>query len=251
MGARAITRTEQVYGSMRADILSGRLEPGARLPFAELTERYGASMGALREALHRLAEQGLVTNEPQLGFRVQSLSVDDLRDLTTARCEIEGLALRYAIAHGDLAWESEIVAAFYALERTPMTAGDDTTAGVEPSSEAAPAASGSGFVADDGGALAEEWTAAHARFHAALYAACPNQRIRATATALRDASELYRHWSAQSKNPRDTNAEHKSLADAVLARDTERAVSLLEQHLRHTARLLIDRADQQGAHPAG
>ncbi|MFM7045107.1 MAG: GntR family transcriptional regulator, partial [Ilumatobacteraceae bacterium] len=48
MGARAITRTEQVYGSMRADILSGRLEPGARLPFAELTERYGASMGALR-----------------------------------------------------------------------------------------------------------------------------------------------------------------------------------------------------------
>ena len=118
MGARAVTRTEQVYGSLRADILSGRLEPGARLPFAELTERYGASMGALREALHRLAEQGLVTNEPQLGFRVQSLSVDDLRDLTTARCEIEGLALRYAIAHGDLAWESEIVAAFYALERT-------------------------------------------------------------------------------------------------------------------------------------
>lgn len=241
MGARAVTRTEQVYGSLRADILSGRLEPGARLPFADLTERYGASMGALREALHRLAEQGLVTNEPQQGFRVQALSVDDLRDLTTARCEIEGLALRYAIAHGDLAWESEIVAAFYALERTPMGVGDS---GAETSN-------GRGFVTDDGGALAEDWTAAHARFHAALYAACPNQRIRATATALRDASELYRHWSAQSKNPRDTNAEHKALADAVLARDTELAVSLLEQHLRHTARLLIDRADQQGAHPAG
>lgn len=249
MGARAVTRTEQVYGSMRADILSGRLEPGARLPFAELTERYGASMGALREALHRLAEQGLVTNEPQLGFRVQSLSVDDLRDLTTARCEIEGLALRYAIAHGDLAWESEIVAAFYALERTPMTAGDDTPSGIDRSADAG--SNGGSFVADDGGVLAEEWTAAHARFHASLYAACPNQRIRATAAALRDASELYRHWSARSKDRRDTKTEHKALADAVLARDTERAVSLLEQHLRHTARLLIDRADQQGSHPAG
>ena len=109
MSARSATRTEQVYSSIRADILSGRLEPGARLPFADLTDRYGASMGALREALQRLAEQGLVVNEPQQGFRVQALSVDDLRDLTAARCEIEGLALRYSIAHGDLAWESGIV----------------------------------------------------------------------------------------------------------------------------------------------
>lgn len=227
MSSRALTRTEHVYGSLRADILSGRIAPGSRLPFAELTERYGASMGALREALHRLAEQGLVVNEPQQGFRVQALSVADLRDLTTARCEIEGLALRYAIAHGDLAWESAIVAAFYALERTPM------------SSEG-----GGGFVTDSGTALADDWTAAHSRFHTSLYAACPNQRIKATASNLRDAAELYRHWSAQSKDPRDTNAEHQGIVDAVLARDTERAVGLLEQHLRHTARLLMDRAGE-------
>lgn len=237
MSARSATRTEQVYASLRSDILSGRLEPGARLPFADLTDRYGASMGALREALQRLAEQGLVLNEPQQGFRVTALSVDDLRDLTTARCEIEGLALRYSIAHGDLAWESAIVASFYELERTPMS--------VEGSDDAA-----SGFPAPDGAVLAEDWAGVHTRFHESLIAACPNARLRTIASSLRDSAELYRHWSARSKDPRDTNAEHKGLVDAVLARDTERAVGLLEQHLRHTARLLIDRASELGIHPA-
>lgn len=222
MSAKAATRTEQVYGLLRADILAGRMLPGARLPFVELGERYGCSMGALREALHRLAEQALVVNEPQMGFRVSSLSVADLKDLTVARCEVEGLALRYAIAHGDLAWESDIVAAFYSLERTPVQ--DDETEAEQ---------------------LSADWATAHRRFHEALIAGCPNQRLRAIASSLRDAAELYRHWSHRATTTtRDTGAEHKGIVDAVLARDTERAVALLEQHLRATARALIDRANE-------
>ena len=119
MSGRA-TRTERVYTQLRRDILNGELQPGARLPFAELSERYGGSMSAIREGLQRLVEQGLVVSEPQLGFRVVALSVEDLVDLTVARCEIEGLALRFAVEHGDLAWESEIVASLYALEHTPL-----------------------------------------------------------------------------------------------------------------------------------
>ena len=117
---RATTRTEQVYGQLRADILAGALQPGARLPFAELSARYRSSTSAIREGLQRLVEQGLVTSEPQLGFRVVTLSIADLEDLTTARREIEGLALRYSIEHGDLAWEAGVVAAWHTLERTPL-----------------------------------------------------------------------------------------------------------------------------------
>ena len=129
-----------MYTRLRGDIVAGRLLPGARLPFAELTARYGSSTSAIREALQRLVEQGLVVSEPQLGFHIVTLSVEDLRDLTTARCEIEGLALRYAIENGDLAWESAIVAALHVLERTAVTAagpGDETRS------------------------LSDEWTAAH------------------------------------------------------------------------------------------
>jgi DNA-binding GntR family transcriptional regulator len=224
MSGRVATRTEQVYSQLRADILAGRLKPGARLPFAELSERYGGSMSAIREGLQRLVEQGIVVSEPQLGFRVVTLSVHDLHDLTVARCEIEGLALRYAIAHGDLGWESEIVAALYALERTPA----DTDNDEQP--------------------LSDDWTGAHRRFHQALIAACPNNRLRGVASSLRDAAELYRHWSKQADDAseRDTGAEHSGIVDAVLARDADLATQRLEQHLRTTAQLLIDRDSEHG-----
>ena len=215
---RATTRTEQVYGQLRADILAGRLMPGARLPFAELSARYASSTSAIREGLQRLVEQGLVTSEPQLGFRVVTLSVADLEDLTTARCEIEGLALRYSIEHGGIAWEAGVVAAWHTLERTPL-----------------------GSTAADGHeALADEWSSVHAAFHGALIAACPNRRILATASSLRDAAELYRHWSWRAAGvDRDVVAEHQSLVDAVLQRHAGRAVELLHEHLTTTSRLLV------------
>src|SRR3954451_12984440 len=66
----AITRSEQVFSQLRTDILSGRLLPGTRLRFADLTERYDCSTSVVREGLSRLAEQGLVQSEPQHGFHV-------------------------------------------------------------------------------------------------------------------------------------------------------------------------------------
>ena len=145
----AITRTEQVYAQLRADILSGRVLPGTKLRFAELTERYDCSTSVVREGLTRLAEQGLVQSEPQHGFHVTPLSQDDLDDLTTARCEIEGLVLRMSIEHGDIAWESEVVAAHHALDRTPMESDGDPVV------------------------MSEEWTLAHARFHQASVVRVP------------------------------------------------------------------------------
>lgn len=225
---RATTRTERVYTELRDDILSGRITPGSRLPFAELTARYDSSTSAIREGLQRLVEQGLVVSEPQLGFRVATLSIDDLVDLTTARCEIEGLALRYSIEHGDLAWEAQVVAAFHTLARTPMGDRD----------------------APDGsrGTLGD-WAGAHRAFHEAVLAACPNRRILATAATLRDAAELYRQWSWRAAGvDRDVAAEHQALLEAVLQRDAGRAVAVLHEHLTTTMRLLV-LANQPAADP--
>jgi DNA-binding GntR family transcriptional regulator len=212
----AITRTEQVYAQLRNDILSGRVLPGTRLRFAELMERYDCSTSVVREGLTRLAEQGLVQSEPQHGFHVTSLSLEDLEDLTTARCELEGLVLRISIEHGDIAWESELVAAHHALDRTPMETETDPAL------------------------MTEEWTNAHARFHAALLAGCPNQRLRNMALSLRDAAELYRRWSRPigHDDHRDVRGEHRALVEAALRADGAAAVRLLEEHLRRTTRAL-------------
>jgi DNA-binding GntR family transcriptional regulator len=212
----AITRGEQVYAQLRSDILSGRLLPGTRLRFADLTERYDCSTSVLREGLSRLAEQGLVQSEPQHGFHVTSLSQEDLEDLTGARCELEGLVLRLSIEHGGIAWESNLVAAHHALERTPMeTEGDPVL-------------------------MTEEWTLAHFKFHEALLAGCPNQRLLAMALSLRDAAELYRRWSRPvgHDDERDVAGEHRQLLVSALRGDAPEAVRLLEEHLRRTTRAL-------------
>src|ERR1700690_2496061 len=140
--------TQEAYERLRADVLSCRFKPGERLRINDLCKLLSVSLGAVREALSRLTSEGLVSAEPQLGFRVAPISAVDLKDLTMVRMEIEGLCLRQAVAAGDLAWESRIVAAYHRLSRTPHNAPDDPMR------------------------LNDDFAAAHAEFHHALVSAC-------------------------------------------------------------------------------
>ena len=120
------TRTEQVYGVIRSELLNGVLHPGQKLKMAELTERFVASQSVIREALTRLTEQGLLVAAPQRGFRVRDLSVEDIAELTETRVQVESLALRLAVERGDLQWETGILAAHYRLERRLSSSSADS-----------------------------------------------------------------------------------------------------------------------------
>ena len=118
----AASLTQRAYDQLRDALLDCRFEPGEPLRIGELCKRFEASQGAIREALSRLTSEGLVQARPQRGFCVTPISVEDLRDLTAARIEIEELCLRRAIAAGDVRWEARIIAAFHQLSRTPPLA---------------------------------------------------------------------------------------------------------------------------------
>ena len=211
----APTRAEKVYADIRSDILNGRLGPGERLPFAQLGQRYQASTGVLREILPRLVEQGLVTSEPQFGFRVMTVSEEDLRHLTELRVNIECEALRQSVGQGDLAWQSRLVATHHTLAATPTAA--------------------------ETGAINEDWLEAHSRFHTTLYEACPNHRLRGLADSLRAISEVYLCWSntAAGGARRDIAGEHRRLLDAALAGNSNRAVAELSAHIQRTTDALL------------
>jgi len=213
---RATTLTELVYSSVRGDILAGRLGPGERLRLAALTERHGVSLSVVREALTRLAAQKLVTAEPQLGFAVATMSEAELQDLTAVRCEIEGLALRHAVERGDIVWEGRLVSAHHVLANTRSIAPGNPPR------------------------LTEEWAGAHAEFHAALVDGCGSPLLCQIRRSLYDAAELYRRWSVPVEAHRDVALEHRTLMDATLARDADRAVALLVDHIRHTTRILLE-----------
>ena len=216
-----------VYLALHHEMLNGHRLPGERLKVSEIAGRFGVSLSVVREALTRLAEQGLVVASPQRGFAVATVSVDDLRDLTRARVLVEALVLRESIANGDVAWEASVVASLHTLERTPLL--------------------------DAEGDISDEWTAAHRGFHRALLAGSGSTRLESVATSLRDCAELYRQWSRSLAHDedRDIAAEHRRIMELTLARDADTAAAALTEHIERTTTVLLAYAEDRAADVAG
>ena len=207
--------TSAVLAQLRAEILSCRLEPGEKLLIAGLARGFGVSLSAVREALSRLAAEGLVESEDQRGFHVSPVSLEGLLDITRTRIEIEGLALRRAIELGDARWEEAVRGAYQRLATTPLPR---------------PADPGPAF---------EHWRALHAQFHLALVAACGSGWLLRFRTLLDEQSERYRSL-AHHVQPRDVEGEHRTLMQAALDRDAEAALGALRHHLALTAAIIME-----------
>ena len=85
----------QVADQLRQAIIQGELAPGSQVTEAELAGRFGISRGPLREAMSRLASEGLLTTVPYTGTRVVTLSIDDVREIYSLRTVLETLAFQH------------------------------------------------------------------------------------------------------------------------------------------------------------
>jgi DNA-binding transcriptional regulator YhcF (GntR family) len=112
--------TSAVLAHLRAEILSAHLRPGERILIAGVAKRLGVGPSAVREALSRLAVEGLVRGENQRGFCVTPVSIEDLRDVTRTRVDLEGLALRRSVELGDARWEEGVRAAHAEQAAVPL-----------------------------------------------------------------------------------------------------------------------------------
>jgi DNA-binding GntR family transcriptional regulator len=80
-----------VFDELRAAILRGEFAPLQRLIETELADRFATSRFVLRNALTRLATEGLVELQPNRGARVREISVEEAIEITEIRRAIEGL----------------------------------------------------------------------------------------------------------------------------------------------------------------
>jgi DNA-binding GntR family transcriptional regulator len=96
-----VSIVDRVYESVRTRILDGSLERGARLRQEALAAELGVSRTPLREALRRLASEGLVELEPNRGARIPDLSRADMLSAYEARLALEPGAARLAAASRD------------------------------------------------------------------------------------------------------------------------------------------------------
>ncbi len=173
------TRVDAVYIQVRADILAGRLHPGDKLPLAELTKRYDAKMGTVREALLKLASEedlvvagpGRVPGAPDLHRRSGGAHRGPSGD--------GGRGLPALDQAGDLEWEiARVIASHHRLTRVEQ---------MDP---------------DDPARINDDWARAHAEFHETLLSGCTNARLRNVALSLARSSSC----TAAGRSPQHTRA---------------------------------------------
>jgi DNA-binding GntR family transcriptional regulator len=206
MGADRLIRVESVADRvcdvLRERILTGELMRGQRLLQESLAAELGVSRTPLREALRRLAAEGLVTLEPNHGAAVADQDFRDLRDSWDARRVIEPGAARLA---AELRSAAAIDRMRAAIDHQ-RSAGDDLAVSM----------------------------AANREFHVALVAASGNAHLTHFAELLwvaRLSVAIYTAQVAQLGVMAEWAAEHEAIADAVEAGDGAAAERLAREHI--------------------
>ncbi|OGP85675.1 MAG: hypothetical protein A2V87_00060 [Deltaproteobacteria bacterium RBG_16_58_17] len=90
----AISVREKTYDYLKSNILSGRFVPGERLAEEHLAEELGVSRTPVREALHKLEQEGLIEPLESRGFCVPHDSPEEIEDLFDIRTVLEGYTLK-------------------------------------------------------------------------------------------------------------------------------------------------------------
>jgi DNA-binding GntR family transcriptional regulator len=211
----ARTLASDVRERLRADIVNCVLKPGLRLRFEEVKARYDVGLSPVREALFRLVSEGLVVSEDHRGFRVAPVSRTKLMDISFMRRELESMALKLSIEHGDVAWESDVLSSFHQLAAVSSK--------------------------NDNGSLDPEWEHRHKAYHFALASACGSEWLLQFREMLSDQWARYRRLCIQyTRSGRDVLEEHKQIMEAALARDVPAAVYLIGRHISRSAQIILD-----------
>ncbi|WP_224816087.1 GntR family transcriptional regulator [Hasllibacter sp. MH4015] len=201
------------YHRIKRDILVGQLEPGSKLKLDALKQRYAASLSTLRETLNRLASEGFVDAPEQRGFFVKPVSTEDLHEIAQLRILLECHALRLSIANGDTEWEGRLVAAHHKLHVMELR------------------------LLDGDESQKEKWKRYDWEFHQALISACNSANLLALHVTLFDKYLRYQMLVLTHRG-QEAAQEHRTMFEAALARDADRAVAALETHvtkgLEHT-----------------
>jgi DNA-binding GntR family transcriptional regulator len=201
----------QATDALREQILRGGARPGSRLTEIGLSQQLGLSRSTIRTALQRLANEGLVVQEPYTDWQVASLSGADAWELYTLRASLEALGTGLAV--GTLTQEGQqmIVAALDALVQACRT-GDRV-------------------------AIADQ----DLGFHSTIVELSGHRRLRDHYRLVRQQIRLYIAWSDAIMPDVDAIIEtHRWLVDAILQRDADRAATVARDHCESAGRILAE-----------
>lgn len=204
------TLWERVHEFLREEIMADRLPPGTELQEVALAESLGVSRGPVREALGRLSAEGLVTIRPRNGAVVRSLSKAEFVEAYQVREALETFALRLAVPR--MTVDDQQV-----LQRLIDRMVEQADVNDVPA-----------------------FFRANEAFHDAMVRASGNRKLHEIHSQLARQIGRYRMRSLALRGDlRRSIAEHTEILAAVRAREADRAVQLLSEHIQ----IPLDRLD--------
>jgi DNA-binding GntR family transcriptional regulator len=203
------TEADEGYERLHQAILGGDFQPNERLIEMDLAQLYNIGRAAIRTALARLEQDGLVEREPNRGARVRAISEEEAVETLEARAVLEGLAARYAARNVTDADVADLRAIVGEME--------------------ARLAEGDLLGISEG----------NTRLHSRLLQIANNKTVARLIERLhaQHIRSQFRLILVPGRPPRSV-AEHRAIVEAVASRDPDAAEAAMRSHLANTVETL-------------
>jgi len=207
------TLTDQLYVSIRNDILSWKYSPNDILVETKLAKEYEVSKTPVREALALLSQEGWVEVLPHVGYRVTPIRVSDVDELFEMRLMAEKEAIRLAILRADDIELEELVAEITrSFGKPPVTCADP-----------------------------EYFVRHQDPLHLSVAALAKNHRLEKLVY------QLLRDWTRMCLSNREVREKAfageqencRMICEAMLRRDVESAHALIQTHIMYSKKLIV------------
>ena len=220
------TLSEKTYRELRRKVLTGELQAGSQLVNRSLAQEMSVSLAPIREAIHRLATEGLVDHVPGAGAFVRKPSQQDLDELYVLREAVESCAAAEAarnITERQLDALDEVRGEFDGLIAEIRRLKNQT--------------------ATD--AVLDRWLDCEERFHSVIVEAARNRLLAKVIddyTALGQVFGVQRHRAAilTLAVAEQTSNDHAAIADALRGRDADAAHRLMSAHIQKGRKTVLD-----------
>jgi DNA-binding GntR family transcriptional regulator len=207
------TSKNRIFKELRRSIIIGHRKPGERLDVDELAHSYNTSVTPVRDALHMLNQEGLVTIRPRSGYYVTSITLKELRDMLEMRRILE----------------------LASIEKAAMRITEDQLDALRKAH--------AGYTGDDDESY-DRYTDENRLFHYLIAKASGNDELASALGRLHDRLARFMVLRHAGKSQEDT---HARIVAALEAHNSESARQAMQDEIDETRDAILDRVLQEEA----
>jgi DNA-binding GntR family transcriptional regulator len=204
------TLQQQAYDYVKAQIMNLELKPGQYVTDSQVASALNISRTPVREALRRLEQEGLLINRARRGWKVYTLSLEDIHEIFDIKVSLEGMIVRRAARCDDEPLQSALRAAMDQMHRAAEV-GDR-----------------------------EAWQRADFQLHQAIFAMGGNERVTQIIKSVDEQWHRVRiGFVAMQGRIERSNPEHALIVESILSGDGAEAERLMRAHLENVREELV------------